>query len=141
MKKNIQKQRIAIVFSEFNKEIGEKLLKKTVNELKKNKIIAVDIFKVPGALEIPIVCKKIIIRKKYDIIIALGVVIKGETSHYEHVSRESIHNIQKLAVENSFPIITGILTVLTERQAIERIDNGIYYAKSSIALLNILKSI
>ena len=60
MKKNIQKSRIAIVFSEFNKEIGEKLLKKTVNELKKNKIIAVDIFKVPGALEIPIVCKKII---------------------------------------------------------------------------------
>jgi len=101
----------------------------------------VEIFKVPGALEIPLVCKKIIVKKRYDLIITLGVVIKGETTHFEHVSRESIHGIQKLALENTFPIITGILTVLTEKQAKDRIDNGIYYAKSALKLLNTLKNI
>jgi 6,7-dimethyl-8-ribityllumazine synthase len=133
--------RVAVVFSEFNNDIGEKLLDSTIKELKKNNVPKIKIFKVPGALEIPVVCKKIITKKGFDVIIALGVVIKGETSHYTHVSTESLHGIQTLAYTNCFPVISGILTVLTKRQAIERINNGISYARSAIQIFHTLKNI
>jgi len=133
--------RIAIIFSEFNYDIGSKILAKTVNELKKNNVKDIKIFSVPGSLEIPVTARKIIKKKKFDVIIAIGVVIKGETSHFEHVSRESINGIQKLATEYGMPIITGILTVLTKKQAIDRIDNGISYARSAIHIYNTLKNI
>ncbi|MBN1494211.1 6,7-dimethyl-8-ribityllumazine synthase [Candidatus Peregrinibacteria bacterium] len=139
MKKVSQKFKIAVVFSEFNKKIGEKLLNKTLEELKKT--AKTKIFKVPGALEIPVVCKKIIVQKKYDAVIALGVVIKGETAHFEHVSNESIRGIQRLSLDHTFPIITGIITAYTEKQADERTKNGTYYAKSAIQLINTLKNI
>ena len=130
----------AVVFSEFNKEIGEKLLDKTIQELTKLKV-TYKIYKVPGALEIPVACRKIIDKKRFDIIIALGVVIKGETTHFEHVSTESIHGIQTLAVNHCFPIISGILTVLTKKQAQERINNGISYARSAVQIYHTLKTI
>lgn len=132
---------VAVVFSEFNKEIGLKLLNATLDELKILQVKSTKIFTVPGALEIPVVVKKIIDKGEFNVIIAIGVVIKGSTSHYEHVSRESIHGIQKLAVEYGFPIITGLLTVINKKQALERINNGISYARSAVHICHTLKSI
>ena len=133
--------KIAVIFSEFNKEIGEKLLNKTITELKKRNIKTIKIFSVPGALEIPVAAKKIIDKGSFDVIIALGVVIKGATSHYEHVARESITGIQKLSINHGFPIISGILTVLNKKQATQRIQNGVSYARSAIHIFHTLKNI
>ena len=133
--------KVAVIFSQFNDEIGAKLLDKTLNELKKQHVKNIKIFTVPGALEIPVTAKKIIDKGGFDVIIALGVVIKGTTSHYEHVSRESIHGVQKLSIKYGFPIISGILTVLNKKQALERIDNGISYARSAIHIYHTLKTI
>ena len=136
--KNIK---IAVIFSQFNKEIGIKLLDKTLSELKRLQVKSTEVFTVPGALEIPVAAKKIIEKRDFNVIIAIGLVIKGATSHYEHVSRESIHGIQKLSIKYGFPIISGILTVLNKKQALERIDNGISYARSAIHIYHTLKNI
>jgi len=133
--------KVAVIFSQFNKDFGEKLLDITIKELKNLFIKKIEIFTVPGALEIPVTAKKIIDKGNFDVIIALGVVIKGATSHYEHVSRESIHGIQKLSVEYGFPIISGILTVINKKQATERVSNGISYARSAVHIYHTLKNI
>jgi 6,7-dimethyl-8-ribityllumazine synthase len=133
--------KIGIVFSEFNKKIGEELLNETLKELKKCKVKNIEIFTVPGALEIPVVCKKIIKKRKYDAIIALGVVIKGETTHFKHVSSESIKGIIQISIQYETPIICGILTVLNEKQAIKRVSRGKEYAQSALHIINTLKNI
>jgi 6,7-dimethyl-8-ribityllumazine synthase len=133
--------RVAIVFSKFNKEIVDKLVEKTLDELKKLDTKKIQTFSVPGALEIPVTAKKIIEKKKYDVIIALGTVIKGETSHYGHVCRESIHSLMQLSIETGMPIINGILTVLNKKQARDRISRGKEFAEGAIQMVHTLKNI
>lgn len=133
--------RVAVVYSQFNKEIVENLMKETINELKTLGTKEIKTFMVPGALEIPTVSKKIIDNKKCDVIIALGTVIKGETDHYEHVSRESIHALTNLSIKTGMPIINGILTVLNKKQALERISRGKEFAQSAIQMVHTLKNI
>jgi len=133
--------KVAVIFSEFNREIGNELLNKTITELKKRHVKTIEVFSVPGALEIPVTARKIADKGSFDVVIALGVVIKGETSHYEHVARESVHGIQNLSIKYGLPIISGILTVLTKKQAVERIQNGVSYARSAIHIYHTLKNI
>ena len=81
-----------------------------------------DVIDVPGALEIPAVIGFAAKSKKYDGYIALGCVIRGETSHYHHVCHEAIHGLQKLALKHNLAIGTGILTVENQAQAHQRAD-------------------
>lgn len=133
--------KIVVILSEFNLHIGEELLQNTLDELKQLGTEDIEIIRVPGALEIPLTAKKVIEKKSPDAIIALGVVIKGETAHFEHVSRESINGLMKVSLETGTPITQGILTTFDEKQAKERIVLGKEYAQTAISLINKLSKL
>lgn len=133
--------KIAIISSEFNKEIGDKLIDATIKELGNLKAEKIAIYKVPGALEIPVVAKNLIQKKSYDAIIALGTIIKGETPHFHHVSRESIHALSVLAIQTGVPVISGILVGLNEKQALDRVDRGTEFARTAIQTIHTIKNI
>ena len=116
---------IGIVVSKFNTMITEALLsgakKAFVDEYgdfnKKLKI-----FYVPGAFEIPGTIKKMLNSKnKFDAIIALGSVIKGETPHFEYIASESAHGVAQLSISSNIPIIYGIITTDNMKQALDRV--------------------
>jgi len=135
------KSKIVIILSEFNVHIGEELLKNTVEELKRCGTKKIEIIRVPGALEIPLTAQKVIEKKSPDAVIALGVIIKGETSHYEHVSRESINGLMTVSLLTGTPIIQGILTVLNEKQAKKRTILGKEYAQTALSIIKTFSSL
>ena len=116
--------KIAIVISQFNKEISDNLLEGALNEYSqrfKDSQSNIDIFDVPGAFEIPGTIMKILKNnKKYHAIIALGNVIKGETAHFEYISYSVTNSISKISVNSDIPILYGILTAYNYEQALKR---------------------
>ena len=119
---NEKNHKIAIVVSKFNEFITEKLLEGCLNTLAANKIDKnnINILKVPGAFEIPTACKWIIDENKYSAIITLGCVIRGETSHYDHICNAVSTEINYLGVLTGIPVIFGILTCENIEQALDR---------------------
>ena len=115
----IKKRKILIVIADYYSAISNSLLdsaKKTLIKPFKLRVITV-----PGVFEIPVIISKNI--KKFDAFIALGCVIKGETPHFDFISKASIEAIIKLSVENKKPIGNGIITCLNMKQAIARKNN------------------
>ena len=115
------KKKILSVYSTYYENIIKKM---TVNAYKELplKYFEIKSMKAPGVFEIPIIIAKHI--KKYDAVLALGCVIKGETPHFDYISRASIDAIMKLSIESKKPIGNGILTCLNKDQAIERADKS-----------------
>tara|TARA_Y100000996_G_scaffold83159_1_gene57252 strand:+ start:1625 stop:2062 length:438 start_codon:yes stop_codon:yes gene_type:complete len=118
--------KIAIVLSEFNKEITDNLLKGAVSRYKKNlgeSFPDDSIYRVPGAFEVPAIIKQLLKnRRSLDAIITLGCVIKGQTAHFEYISSSVTDSISRISIESDIPIIYGILTTYDYNQAIERSD-------------------
>ena len=116
---NIQ---IAAVVARFNDFITTKLLEGALDTFKRHEGVDKNftIFKVPGAFEIPLACKKIALSKKYDGIIALGAVIRGSTPHFDYVSNEVSKGIAQVSLDSGIPISFGVLTTDNIEQAIER---------------------
>lgn len=114
--------RFAIVASQFNKKITDRLIDGVKKCLKQNGIKKSDyeIVAVPGAFEIPLMCAKLADCKKFDGIIALGCVIKGETDHYKAVCEGVTYGIQKVSIENKIPIMFGVLMVTDIKLALAR---------------------
>ena len=114
-------KKICIVASKYYEDIIRMLIEGS-NEAIKNhkKKFKINIIYVPGVFEIPYVISKNL--KRYDAFIALGCVIKGETPHFDFISKSSIDAIMKLSIENKKPIGNGILTCLNKDQAVERAD-------------------
>jgi len=117
---------IAIICSVFNSDICEKLLEGTLERLielgvHKNQI---DIVKVPGAIEIPLITKLLAKSNKYKAIISLGCVIRGETSHYDYVCEQVSQGCQQVMLEFNIPVIFGVLTTNNVRQAKKRVSKG-----------------
>lgn len=136
---------IAIITSQFYKKISDRLLtgaQKALREAKfKDKEMKV--FEVPGAFEIPHMAQTLIDTKKYDGIIALGCLIKGETDHYEAVCNAVSYGIQKVSIENRIPITFGVLMCQNEMQAIERSQKNPQWNKGyecAQGLMKLLKS-
>lgn len=111
--------KIAVVVSQFNKKISDKLLKGAEKVLRKNKI-NYEIFEVPGAFEIPFMAAKLASKKKYNGIIALGCVLKGKTEHFRAVCDGLTYGIQKVSIENRIPIMFGVLMCNNLNQALVR---------------------
>jgi len=139
--------KIAIVVSRFNSFITEQLLLGALDCLKRNGVNENDIaiVKVPGAYEIPIVCKKMAV-KNYDAIIALGAVIRGNTPHFDYVASEVAKGVAQVGLETGKPVIFGVLTTDTIEQAIERAgtkagNKGFEAAQSAIEMANLFKEI
>ena len=118
----VRKQHIIIVISEFTAQISERLLKGAVDAFSHYKGLEshLKIFRVPGAFEIPGTIKQILHHQKPHAIVALGAVIRGETSHFDFVAGESAHGIAELSRNADIPIINGIITTETKNQAMMR---------------------
>ncbi len=136
-----------IIVSRFNSFITEKLLEGAIDALTRSGVNEneIEIFRVPGAFEIPLVSKKIAVAKKHDAIICLGAVIRGETPHFDFVASEVTKGIALLSLEFSIPIAYGIITADNTDQAIERSGNkmgnkGFSAAQTAIELLNLFKN-
>jgi 6,7-dimethyl-8-ribityllumazine synthase len=115
----------ALVISQFNKEITDGLLKGALAYLKDQKEITSinseqDIYYAPGAFEIPLIAQKLAESKKYDGIICLGCVIKGDTAHFEFISLGATIGLQMASLKTGVPITFGILTTYTTEQALVR---------------------
>jgi 6,7-dimethyl-8-ribityllumazine synthase len=109
---NGSKFRIGIIVSEFNRDITEKLLSGALKFLKNSEVKSenVEIIFVPGSFEIPLACEKMAARKKYNALIALGCVIKGETEHHRYISAAVSSGIMNVMLNHKIPVGFGILT-------------------------------
>jgi 6,7-dimethyl-8-ribityllumazine synthase len=148
MAKAKKKVRIAVVVSRFNEGITNGLLQGALRELSKNKIHqdSINVFHCPGAFEIPQAAKEVCKSKKYDAVICLGAVIKGETAHFEYISDAVSKGIMQLSLDYRIPVTFGVLTCYTEEQAAARSgknDNnkGAEAARAALEMIGLLKSI
>ena len=127
------KNKILIVVANYYKDISDQMLNSTIKF--SNKKLKCKIIEVPGIFEIPVMISKNI--KKYDGIIALGCVIKGETPHFEFISTATTDAIMSLSIEHKKPIGNGIITCLNMKQAEARSKTkGIEAAKAVISVLS-----
>jgi 6,7-dimethyl-8-ribityllumazine synthase len=136
--------KVAIVVSRFNNFITEKLLDGSKDALMRSgaKEEEIDIVRVPGAFEIPLVAKRLLLSKKYQAVICLAAIIRGETPHFDFIASEVSKGIAQLNLEFSLPVTYGVITADNTDQAIERAGNkmgnkGFQAAQSAIELLNL----
>ena len=114
--------RFCIVVSRFNSLFSEKLLEGAKDMLLRHEVShqAIDVIRVPGAWELPLVAKEAALSGKYDAIIALGAVIRGDTPHFEYVSAEMSKGLASVAMTQRIPVSFGVLTTDTMDQAVAR---------------------
>lgn len=114
--------RVAVVAARFNAEIVDKLLEGCIARLKEIGLIDANIetCRVPGAFELPVAARLYVETKRYDAVILLGCVIRGETYHFETVANEAARGIQQVAIDSGLPCIFGVLTVENMAQALAR---------------------
>lgn len=139
-------EKFCIILSRFNDFIGAKLLSGAIDELVRHGVAEenIDIVKVPGAFEIPLVALKCAKSNKYNAIITLGAIIKGATAHFEYVSAELSKGVAQASMQTGVPVIFGVLTTDNIEQAIERAgtkagNKGSDAAKSAIEMANLMK--
>ena len=140
--------KIAIAVARFNEVVTDKLLEGAVRELETLGVASDDITvaHVPGAFELPGVCRRFVDSAKFDAVIALGTVIRGETSHYDVVVNVSTGGIANLAAEGRIPVILGILTTDTVDQAMNRAglkagNLGCNWASTAVEMVNLYKQL
>lgn len=137
-----------IVISRFNNFVSERLLAGAIDCLVRHNVSenSIDVVWVPGSFEIPSVAKKLIETKKYNAIICLGAVVRGETPHFDYVASEVSKGIASLSLEGKIPVIFGVLTTDTLEQAIERSggkagNKGFDAAMAAIEMANLFNVI
>jgi 6,7-dimethyl-8-ribityllumazine synthase len=140
--------RFAIVVARWNESITRRLLDGAVNALKAHGIPDenVDVAWVPGAWEIPLVVQRLTDSRRYRAVICLGAVIRGETTHDQHINRSVSNAILQLALESGIPVLFGILTCETMEQAIHRAggnvgNKGVECAEAALQMIGLLKNL
>lgn len=140
--------KFCIVASRFNSFIVEQLKNGAIDALVRHGAEKADIqlVKVPGAYELPIVVQRVAAAKKYDAIIALGAVIRGGTPHFEYVAGECVKGIANIALKYDIPVSFGVLTVDSIEQAIERAgtkagNKGAEAALSAIEMVSLFNAL
>lgn len=136
--------RIGIVLSRFNADIGDGLLSACTTELRKLGVADDDITltTVPGALESPLILQKMALSGKFDGLIALGAIIRGETYHFEVVSNESARGVSEVQLETGVPIANAILTTENDDQALARMSvKGAEAAQVAVEMINLLRAL
>src|SRR6266404_7678687 len=109
--------KFAIVVARFNQAITEKLLEGAREALEKASADRFEVFHVPGSFELPLAAKMLAHRHRYDAIIALGAVIRGDTPHFDYVAGEAARGLQQVGLETGVPVIFGVLTTDNWEQA------------------------
>ncbi len=127
-------RKIAIAVARFNSDITEALLKGALHTLSEAGVpdANVDVARVPGAFELPLICREMALTGRYDAVIALGCVIQGETPHFQYVSGECASGCMQSGLETGIPVIFGVLTTDTLAQAQFRSDSQSYQSSDVI---------
>lgn len=146
--KKINEIKIAIIGSSFRQEIARSLEKNCVTTLKKKglKENQIDIFSVPGSLEIPLVAKELAIKGIYDAIITFGAIVKGKTYHFEQIANECARGCMEISLQYEIPIIFEVLAVYDIQDAIERAtrkkeNKGVEGALTALEMIKLMSSI
>jgi 6,7-dimethyl-8-ribityllumazine synthase len=138
------RRNFAIVASQFNAPFVQGLIDHALDELRRLAPNArTSMHHVPGAFEIPIVVRELAARKKADTIIAIGVILKGQTDHAANLSRSVTDALQRIAMEHGVPVINAVLALDTEFQAQERcleerINRGTEAARAAVGIANVM---
>ena len=148
---NASTLKVGIVIARFNDLITNKILSGCLDCLKRHGLDTsesskqIDVAWVPGSFELPLAANLLLKKSDYDVLIALGAVIRGETSHYDVVISEASKGISQVSHENNVPIIFGVLTTESMQQALERagIKNnlGWNYALQAIEMGSLIKKL
>jgi len=140
--------RFGVVVSRFNEFISKKLLEGAEDALLRHGVNQEDIEVawVPGSFEIPLIAQKLAQTKKYNAVICLGAVIRGDTPHFDYIASEVTKGIAKVGLDAGLPVIYGVITTENLEQAIERAgtkagNKGFEAAVSAIEMANLVKSI
>lgn len=140
--------KIAVILARFNDELGLELYKNTRDTLMENGVLPknIDLIRAPGALELPLVAQTLAHTKKYHAIIALGVVIKGDTPHFDYVCQETYRGLMDVNLTTGIPTIFGVLTVNNLKQAKDRtsktkLNKGKEFAESALEMANLIGEI
>jgi 6,7-dimethyl-8-ribityllumazine synthase len=128
-------KKLGIVVARFNSFISEKLLEGAIDTLVRSgvKDKDIDVARVPGAFEIPLVTQKMAKSGKYDAVICLGVVIRGATPHFDYVAGEVSKGTAQVMLDTGVPVLFGVLTTESIEQAIERAGSKAGYKGSDVA--------
>ena len=140
--------KFALVVARFNEFFSEKLLEGAIDCLKRHGADDkdIDIVRVPGSFEIPYAANRLAKAGKHDSVICLGVVIRGQTPHYEYINSEVAKGIASISLATNMPVIYGLVTADNLEQAIERCgsksgNKGFQAAMTSIEMVNLFKEI
>jgi 6,7-dimethyl-8-ribityllumazine synthase len=138
--------RFALIVARFNDFVVEPLLRGALDALRRHAVSEkqIEIVRVPGAFDIPIVARKLALSKRYEALIALGAVIRGQTPHFDYVAGECAGGIARIALETNVPIAFGVLTTDTVEQAVDRAggkagNKGADAAMVAIEMANLLR--
>jgi len=132
--------RIGIVASRFNEEITAELLKRAQAEARKLGVEAT-VLQVPGALEIPVALQWMAQSGRYDALVAVGAVIRGDTYHFQVVANESARGVSEVALESGVPVANAILTLDDEAQAKARLDKGAEGVRAAVEMATLKASV
>ncbi|HZF15825.1 MAG TPA: 6,7-dimethyl-8-ribityllumazine synthase [Steroidobacteraceae bacterium] len=138
--------KFAIVASRFNDFVVDRLVKGAIDALRRHGAgdAQIDLVRVPGAFEMPPVVRKLAASRRYDAIVALGAVVRGDTPHFEYVAGECASGVARVASDTGVPVGFGVLTVDTVEQAIDRAggksgNKGADAALAALELANLLR--
>jgi 6,7-dimethyl-8-ribityllumazine synthase len=142
---NAEGKKFGIIVARFNSFVCEKLLEGAIDSLVRSGAAEadIDVARVPGAFELPLVTKKMAASGKYDAIICLGAVIRGATPHFDVVVNEASKGVAQVGLESGLPVLFGVLTTETIEQAIERSgtkagNKGAEVAVAAIEMANLV---
>jgi len=140
--------RFAIVISRFNSLISDRLLSGAVDALERHSASTDDISIawVPGCFEIPSIAKKLAFSQKYDAVICLGALLRGETPHFDYLSSTVTKELGQIGLESGIPVINGVLTCNTMEQAVDRAglktgNKGFDAAVTAIEMVQLIKQL
>ena len=138
--------RFAIVVSRWNDFLTSKLVEGALDALERlgAEENAVEIYKVPGSFELPLTALKVAQSKNFDAVICIGVVIRGETPHFDYVAGEAAKGVSGAAMQTGVPVLLGVVTTDTLEQAINRTgvkagNKGFEAAMSAVEIVNLYK--
>ena len=135
-KKDYSNYRILIISTSWNKEIIDVMQEDAISKLKGFNVNHIDTIEVPGAFELSQAAEKFI--GSYDAVLALGIIIKGETYHFEVLAHETARSLSQVSISKKKPVIFGVLTTNNELQAKQRAEvKGSEYAKSLLMMIDL----
>ncbi len=136
--------RFAIIVSRWNSFLTDKLVEGALDGLERlgAKEESIEIFKVPGSFELPLTAQKVAATERFDAIICIGVVIRGETPHFDYVAGEAAKGVGQAAMQTGVPVLFGVVTADTLEQAINRAgvkagNKGFEAAMSAVEIVNL----